>query len=249
MTDILSLLPAYNWQLAFLALVPILFLARIVSFFSRRLSPVLREEFDRDIAAFQKKMENERYAKNQKKYLLQSLLIYLGSFSVTVPFAITIAFQPWWQILISSFIILMAYDFLYYLFHRFVLHDSRLFKGPLVKIHGIHHRERHPVANDVAHVHWFEVALVQLLFVIVYWLYMYFFGSVHIVTVLITWILSQELHRHNHSRWYKDGGPFKYAKYVADLHRAHHIRFNGGNFGVMSPLFDWLFGTLDRAKK
>jgi sterol desaturase/sphingolipid hydroxylase (fatty acid hydroxylase superfamily) len=29
------------------------------------------------------------------------------------------------------------------------------------------------------------------------------------------------------------------------LHHNHHARFTGGNFATISPLYDWMFGTLD----
>ena len=49
-------------------------------------------------------------------------------FLLLLPFCITFSAQPVWKILLDTFIILMFYDFLYYLSHRFWFHGCR---GPL----------------------------------------------------------------------------------------------------------------------
>ena len=42
-----------------------------------------------------------------------------------------------------------------------------------------------------------------------------------------------------------DRFPFKYLKYMSDMHHVHHARFVGGNFATISLFYDWLFRTYD----
>jgi len=48
-------------------------------------------------------------------------------FFLLLPFCITFEAQPWWQVLLDIFVILMVYDFFYYCAHRFWFHGN----GPM----------------------------------------------------------------------------------------------------------------------
>ena len=72
---------------------------------------------------------------------------------------LTIEAQPWWKMAADIVIILMFYDFFYYLTHRFLFHDSRLLGGPLMWVHAVHHRQHNPCRMDSSFIHPLEVAL------------------------------------------------------------------------------------------
>ena len=59
-------------------------------------------------------------------------------FILVLPFCLTIQPQPWWKIPLDIFVILMFYDFVYYLSHRFLFHNGGFADGPLMWMHAIH---------------------------------------------------------------------------------------------------------------
>jgi sterol desaturase/sphingolipid hydroxylase (fatty acid hydroxylase superfamily) len=56
-------------------------------------------------------------------------------------------------------VILMFYDFFYYLVHRFLFHDEGFLGGPLMWVHAVHHRQHNPCRGDSSFIHPLEVAL------------------------------------------------------------------------------------------
>ena len=57
--------------------------------------------------------------------------------------------NPVGKVLLDIFIILMFYDFFYYLAHRFWFHGN----GAMRKIHAVHHQARNPTYLDAHYVH------------------------------------------------------------------------------------------------
>ena len=70
-------------------------------------------------------------------------------------------------------------------------------------------------------------------------------GRFHIVTIVLTWIAFQEINRHNHDLMKENRFPFRYLKYLSDMHHVHHARFTAGNYATISLFYDWIFGTYD----
>ena len=48
--------------------------------------------------------------------------------------------QPLWKILLDVFLVLMIYDFFYYLTHRFLFHGQGYFR----RVHAVHHQAQEP---------------------------------------------------------------------------------------------------------
>jgi len=209
------------------------------------LSPTARAAAKLNADTLAEKMKKPNYAANQKWNRKWGIFFQLVIFVGVVPFCLTIDSQPWWQILRDMVIILMAYDFVYYLTHRFLLHDSGFFGGPLKWVHAVHHRQHNPCRWDSSYIHPIEVAVGLGLYVGTIFVLSRFMGNFHVATIVITWVAFTEINLHNHNLWTSDRFPFKYVAYVSRMHHNHHARFTGGNFATISLLYDWMFGTLD----
>lgn len=92
-------------------------------------------------AAFREKMAKAYYSKNQAWNRKWAGLYILVIFGMILPFCLTAAPQPWWQVIRDIAVILMFCDFFYHLTHRLLFHDSKLLGGPLLAIHAVHHRQ------------------------------------------------------------------------------------------------------------
>lgn len=207
--------------------------------------PTLREAGAMNRAEFDSKMARPLYAENQKWNMKWGMTDMVVAFLFIVPFCLTAEAQPWWRILLDMFVILMVYDFVYYLSHRFLFHDSTFFGGPLKWMHAYHHRQHNPCRRDSSYIHPLEVAIGIGLFVGTIFILSRFMGNFHVVTVIVTWIAFSEINQHNHNLWKADHFPFRYLHYASKMHHNHHARFTGGNFATISLFYDWLFGTLD----
>lgn len=215
-------------------------------------SKVYRAAVATNRQVFEEKMQRPSYAENQawnrKWAIVDQIIIFFG----IVPFCVTLDMPPLWRFGVDIVVILMVYDFFYYLTHRFVFHDTQLFGkrivGPLKWMHAYHHRQHNPCRKDSSYIHPLEVFLGLGLYVATIFVLSRFMGSFHVVTIILTWVAFSEINQHNHDRWTEDRFPFKYFNYASVLHHYHHARFTGGNFATISPLYDWMFGTLDEGK-
>lgn len=242
-----SFLAHYDWQLSLLTLVGIQALtfagAQLL-----RLVPVFSNAARLNQATFAKKMEIPRYAANQKLNRFWGLLYMAVIFGLIMPFCVTLAPQAWWNMLLDMVVILLVYDFFYYLVHRFLFHDGGFFGGPLIWVHAVHHQQKDPCRGDSSYIHPLEVALGLGLYVATIFVLSRFMGEFHVATIVVTWIAFSQINLHNHDRWTADRFPFRYLNYMSVMHHNHHAKFTGGNFATISLLYDWMFGTLDHGE-
>ena len=242
-----SIVEQYHWQLsvyAFIAIMGIPMMAKYVL----RLIPAIREAQKLNREAAGKKMQREFYAENQKRNRFWGLIDHLVIFSLILPFCLTLDPQPWWEILLDIFVILMVYDFFYYVVHRFLFHDGGFMGGPLIWVHAVHHQQNNPCRQDSSYIHPIEVAMGLGLYAVCIFFLSRLMGSFHVATIVITWIAFSEINLHNHDLWKSDRFPFKYLNYMSVMHHYHHARFTSGNFASISLFYDWLFGTYDTGK-
>lgn len=229
----------YHWGLSLLALVSI----AATSFIGGRLLmlvPTFKEAAVLNTETYQNKMKRPEYAANQRWNRKWGLLDQVVIFGVILPFCLTLEPQPWWRILRDTAVILMFYDFLYYLVHRFLFH------GPaLLRVHAIHHRQHNPCRMDSSYIHPVEVAIGLALYAGSILVLSRLMGDFHVVTIVVTFIAFTQINLHNHDLWTADRFPFRYLSYVAKMHHNHHAKFTGGNFATITLLYDWMFGTLD----
>lgn len=245
MPDTLAALSeAYRWDLSLYAALGIMAVTVIGKFLLMRVPPI-RAAQARNAEAYAVKMQKPAYAENQAWNRKWGLFFWAAIFVGILPFCLTLAPQPWWQVLLDSFVILMVYDFFYYLAHRFLFHDEGFFGGPLLWVHAYHHRQKNPCRGDSSYIHPLEVAIGLGLYVGTILLLSRFMGNFHVVTIVITWVAFSQINQHNHDLWEADRFPFRYLKTMSVMHHNHHHSFTGGNFATISLLYDWLFGTLD----
>jgi len=239
-----SLLEHYQWQLSLYAFAGI----AVVTLIGKQLLllvPELKEAYQLNQKAFQEKMARPNYAANQKWNRKWGLSYYVVIFGLILPFCLTLEPQPWWNVLLDIVVILMFYDFIYYLVHRFLFHDGGLLGGPLMWVHAVHHRQHNPCRMDSSYIHPLEVAMGLGLYVGSIFILSRFMGQFHVATIIITWVAFSQINLHNHDLWKVDRFPFKYLSYMSKMHHNHHGKFTGGNFATISLLYDWMFGTLD----
>ena len=210
--------------------------------------PVLREAQEANKIAFAEKMAKPAYAANQAWNRKWSGLFILVVFGIFVPFSITLEPQPWWRVPLDCFVILMVYDFVYYLTHRFTFHDTEWYEGPLKWMHAIHHRQHNPVKWDGSYIHPLEIAIGLGLYSVTIFVLARFMGNFNIVSIVVTFIAFSAINNQNHARWTVDRFPFRSWAYASRMHHFHHVRFTGGNYATITLLYDWLFGTLDNGE-
>jgi len=240
-----SLLADYHWQYSLIALVGIFAIDYLLKWLAVLVVPTFREASTVNRAAYREKMEKPAYAANQswnRKWGPVNLVVIFG---LILPFCLTMDPQPWWRVLLDMFVILMFYDFFYYLVHRFLFHDGGFLGGPLMWVHAVHHRQQHPCRQDSSYIHPIEVMLGLGLYAASIFVLSRIMGDFHVVTIIVTWIAFSEINLHNHDLWKADKFPFKYLNTMAFMHHNHHAKFTGGNFATISLLYDWMFGTLD----
>jgi sterol desaturase/sphingolipid hydroxylase (fatty acid hydroxylase superfamily) len=206
-----------------------------------------KEAYVLNKTTFEKKLEKPLYAANHKwnrKWALGYMaVIWLG----IVPFCLTLALKPWWAMLLDIAVILMVYDFFYYLTHRFLFHKNGVLGGPLVWMHAVHHQQLNPCRMDSSYIHPLEVAIGLGLYVATIFGLSRFLGPFNVGTVIVTWVAFTQINLHNHDLW-EARFPSKYLAYAARMHHNHHGKFTGGNYATITVLYDWMFGTLDNGQ-
>lgn len=246
--NLTDLAAGYEWQLSLITLVSI-FAVTFIAKKAMMLIPTIRRASAINRETYDAKMQKESYAENQRWNRKWGLVYYAVIFGMVLPFCLTAEAQPWWRVLLDMVVILMVYDFFYYLAHRFLFHDEGFFGGPLLWVHAYHHRQKDPCRGDSSFIHPLEVAIGLALYVGTVFMLSRFMGDFHVVTIVITWIAFSEINLHNHDRWEEERFPFRYLAYASKMHHNHHARFTGGNFATISLLYDWMFGTLDNGDK
>jgi sterol desaturase/sphingolipid hydroxylase (fatty acid hydroxylase superfamily) len=237
----------YQWRLSLYAGLGII-AATMAGNWLLSLIPTVKAAQQLNKSTYQKKMEKPIYAANQKWNRKWSLLYLAVIFGGILPFCLTPDGKPWLHKLIDIAVILMFYDFFYYLTHRFLFHQSGFFGGPLVWMHAVHHQQHNPCRMDSSYIHPLEVAIGLGLYVASILVLSLFMGRFDVLTIVVTWFAFTEINLHNHDLWEVDRFPFRYMNYAARMHHNHHARFTGGNFATISLLYDWMFGTLDHGQ-
>ncbi len=241
----MSFLPdGYELGLSLIAFASIIGF-QIVSRGLGKFIPVFGRAAQLNKEAYEKKMQRNNYARNQKLNRKWGLLDTLVIFLCIIPFCVTSEMPPLWKMALDVFVILMFYDFFYYLTHRFIFHDGGLGKGPLMWVHAVHHQQHNPCRGDSSYIHPLEVAIGLGLYAGSILVLSLIMGEFHVATIVITWVTFSEVNNHNHDLWEEDRFPYKYLSYASKMHHIHHARFTSGNYATISLFYDWLFGTYD----
>lgn len=187
------------------------------------------------------KWKLEKYPPMVRSTQRMGLYLNVTLFLVLLPFCITMAAQPVWKVLLDIFVILMFYDFFYYLSHRFWFHG----KGPMRKIHAVHHQARNPTYLDAHYVHPLETFVGLGLFVASIAVLAALIGPFHIVTIVITYLIFTNINQINHVYLDLPYFPYKTLNWIVAKHHVHHENMHKGNYATITLFYDKIFGTLD----
>ncbi len=230
----------YNWQAAltvFLLSTALIVMGKYLVF---------------KVPAFQRmreiNIEEDRKRLAQPKYpalLGRIKWVSLGSIAVffilVLPFCATFEHATIGKVLLEIFAILMLYDFVYYLTHRFLFHGN----GPLRRVHAIHHQARDPSWIDASYVHPLEIAIGLWLFFGSVMAYTIFAGPAHVVALTVMYVLFHEVNQLNHTYFKLPYFPFKTLNWIVAKHHVHHENMHKGNYATITLFYDKIFGTLD----
>ncbi|MEM9860775.1 MAG: sterol desaturase family protein [Myxococcota bacterium] len=131
--------------------------------------------------------------------------------------------------------ILVLYDFLYYGMHR-TLHHKKLMRF----VHGVHHRARNPSAFESFFLHPIELSLGLGLLFACTWVV----GPVSPVAFLIAFFVYSNLNIIIHSGLDLPGALLAPTSLLTRKHHIHHQKDFSKNYASLSPIPDWVFGTL-----
>ncbi len=166
----------------------------------------------------------------------------LAFYLTILPFCISFDARPLWRHAVEIMAVLLVFDFMYYLTHRFLFHGTLL-----RKVHSLHHQARKPTYIDALYVHPLETFIGLALFL----------GSIPIVaaatgttlnafSMVIATLIFTQLNTLNHvytslpARF-----PFTVVDYITGVHAAHHVDMNQGNYATLTMFYDKLFGTFE----
>jgi sterol desaturase/sphingolipid hydroxylase (fatty acid hydroxylase superfamily) len=235
-----TVLANYNWLGSLLTLAGIVLVSKVGKWLVFKV-PALAEMRDINRRADKEKWSLEKYPPivraNQKVGTWCNAIFFL----VFLPFCVTLDTQPLWQVLLDSFIILMFYDFFYYLAHRFWFHGN----GPMRQIHAVHHQARKPTYLDAHYVHPRETFVGLALFMGSIVVLATLMGPFHVVTMIITYLVFFQINQINHTFVDLPYFPFKTLSWITARHHVHHENMHKGNYATITLFFDKIFGTLD----
>lgn len=239
-----STLGSYEWQLSLYAAVAV-FILPVIAKHLFALVPALKhtQQLNKDRAAEQ--VKKSFYMPIQNRSMAWGFFNILLMVVFVFPFCITGEPQPWWNIVLDCVVILMFYDFFYYLTHRFLFHDGGFGPGPLMSVHAVHHQNKNPCRKDSNYLHPLETCIGLSLYGLSVAFLAFLMGDFHVITLFVTWTVFSAINTHNHDLMEADHFPFKYLHYMSFMHHVHHNRFTSGNFATITLFYDWLFGTYD----
>ena len=139
---------------------------------------------------------------------------------------------------------MITWSFLEYVIHRWGGHDRRLVrKTPFGHEHTRHHSEGNYFAPN-----WKKVAMATVVtpFIAlpvgaVIGLHL---GSAFSLGFIAAYLTYEWLHR----RLHVSAGVGPYARWARKHHFYHHFHKPSVNHGVTTPVWDWVFGTLEKAE-
>jgi sterol desaturase/sphingolipid hydroxylase (fatty acid hydroxylase superfamily) len=235
-----SILQHYNWLASVLSIGVIIAVTTVGKWLLFRL-PALSEMREINRASDKKKWKKEKYPPivraNQKVGLVCNIVFFIA----ILPFCVTTATAPLWEILFNVVVILMFYDFFYYVFHRFWFHGG----GWMRTAHALHHQARNPTYIDAHYVHPVETFVGLALYMGSIVFLSALLGPFHVGTIVLTFLIYFQVNQINHTFCKLPNFPFNMASWAAAKHHIHHENMQRGNYASITSFYDKLFGTLD----
>ncbi len=174
---------------------------------------------------------------NNRAGLITNVIFFLA----VLPFCVSLESRPLWRHAVDIVVVLLVFDFFYYLTHRFLFHGKLL-----RKVHSLHHQARTPTHIDALYVHPLETTIGLFLFLGSIPLVAALTGSpLHAGSMALATLVFTEINRINHTFVNLPYFPFKPLDYITSIHAAHHVDMNQGNYATLTMIYDWMFGTLE----
>lgn len=239
MTTFAWLLNEYNW-LALLVYLLVLVLATRIAWTIAFKVPAIQKMRQWNREEDKPKKALPKYGPVRKKNMQIIMAMHLVYFLLLVPFVITLHAQPIWKYFTDALLILLVYDFFYYITHRFIFHGKLL-----LKVHGLHHQARDISFVDSQYVHPLETFIGTALFMGTTLGMAWAFGDYHALSFIMAHFIFNNVNTINHTKFNLNYFPYKAVDYLTTKHAIHHIDMGRGNYSTLSPLYDWMFGTLE----
>lgn len=233
---------AYDWQAALAVLGSVIVLTVVgkrLLFWVPALAAARRYNLEQD----EQKRALPKYppvvGASNRVGLACNLFLYLA----VVPFIASFDSKAAWQyLLIDIAAVLMLYDFVYYLTHRFLFHGQGYFR----RVHAVHHQARSPTYIDALYVHPLETFIGLALFIVSIAAVGYLAGSLNAFSLAACIVIYTQINIVNHTHVDLPYFPFKTLTWITRKHAVHHENMHRGNYASITLLFDKLFGTFDK---
>lgn len=187
------------------------------------------------------KWKKDKYPPVVRSTQRVGMVCNLVFFFILLPFCVTLEPTSIGMMLLDAFIVLMVYDFYYYLSHRFWFHGN----GWMRQIHALHHQARNPTYLDAHYVHPFETFLGLAGFLMTVVLLSLVMGPFHVVTIVLSFVIFYQINQINHTQVDLPYFPFKTLTWITEKHHVHHENMHKGNYATITLFYDKIFGTLD----
>ena len=231
----------YDWMAALVLFAALIALTAAGHFLAFKV-PALARMRALNREADKLKLARQRFRAAVKVNNRAGLITNAVFFVTILPFCVSLEPRPLWRHGVDIIAVLMLFDFMYYLTHRFVFHGKLL-----RKVHSLHHQVRTPTHIDALYVHPLETFIGLVLFL----------GSIPLIAVLagaplnalsmaIATLIFTQGNTINHTYVNLPYFPFKTLDYITGVHAAHHVDMNHGNFATLTMVYDWMFGTYEK---
>jgi len=241
-----TLLAAYHWKAGLTLIAMVVVLGKLGRWLVFRV-PAFQRVRELNRVMDKERLEKDKYPPMIKRSIHAGMWTNFAFFLVIAPFVVNFEPRPVWRGLLDTALILMVYDFFYYLTHRFLFHaahDSRFAIGRYFRrVHAVHHQARDPSHIDAFYVHPVETFMGQELFHMTVLGLGLALGGFHVVSVAIASVIYIQLNTFNHVKFEVPG--YKLLNWISYKHHVHHIDMQKGNYATITLLYDKLFGTLD----
>ncbi len=232
-------LAGYAWQTALVYLLSVVLMVKIGKALAFKVPALERmRQWNKD--EDRKKRALPKYPPVMKSNARVGLFVSLLLVLVVAPSVLTLEALPWWRYLVDILAVLLVYDFIYYLTHRFLFHGEIL-----KKVHGLHHQARDISHIDSLYVHPLETFIGLMIYVVSITSVSLAFGGLHAVSAAAAYVIWSQINVIVHTKFNLDYFPWKTIDWMTTRHGHHHTGMRSGcNFSSIFLVFDWMFGTL-----
>lgn len=231
----------YDWIAALAFVGATIAMTAIGRFLAFRV-PALQRMRELNRGADEAKLARNRYREATTRSMRAGFWTNLVFVAAILPFCVSLEPRPLWRHAAGVLSVLLVFDFFYYLTHRFLFHGKLL-----RRIHALHHQARTPTFMDALYVHPLETTLGLALFLGSIPLIAFLSGGpLHALSMAVANLIFTQLNTINHCYVNLPHFPFKTLHTITNVHAAHHVDMNRGNYATLTMAYDWLFGTTEQ---